>query len=193
MAHIGIKFVEDRDDVSNDGCISSSRVWGFSTFTPMFSHKIIWTARNRTGKQLEGAEVSDGVSPADWGLAIQLIFITFRLIHSFLGWGRALTLQALVTDPTQTPSWHRRLYIISQKGIYPVNASGCQTGNRVDRWIRADSRLLRMNSGPKDPWNHGPLKFRRKRDVVSGLDPTLISILILRVIKKSDTMKTATC
>ena len=129
MAHIGIKFVEDRDDVSNDGCISSSRVWGFSTFTPMFSHKIIWTARNRTGKQLEGAEVSDGVSPADWGLAIQLIFITFRLIHSFLGWGRALTLQALVTDPTQTPSWHRRLYIISQKGIYPVNASGCQTGN----------------------------------------------------------------
>ena len=62
--------------------------------------------------------------------------------------------------------------------------------------FKADSGPLRMNSGLKDPWKQGPLKFRRKRDAVSGLDPTLIlvSILILiRAIKKSDTMKTATC
>ena len=38
--------------------------------------------------------------------------------------------------------------------------------------FKADSGPLRMNSGLKDPWKQGPLKFRRKRDAVSGLDPT---------------------
>ena len=37
-------------------------VWVFSTFTPMFSRIIIWTARNRTGKLLEGCSLSCSTS-----------------------------------------------------------------------------------------------------------------------------------